>query len=181
MILASLHKIHCMRLWPLHKNIPIKWFMQWFWQECVCSQRTLFLQRANSCIEAQTCFPSGRSGPLRGELDQSDVWAEAWSLACKKLHAAKHSLFLRNLAKTSFSNLLLQLKILARYLNMQSCLGKVDVLEEHLHLGPNSRRNLYKGPKSKQRLILGASQGDYRKKCPGIIKNYNYSSQNSGN
>ena len=47
--------------------------------------------------------------------------------------------FLRKLAKTSFSNLPLQLKILTRYLNMQSCPGKVahpkSIVLENLRLG----------------------------------------------
>ena len=55
------------------------------------------------------------------------------------------------------------------------------VLEEHLHLGPNSRRNLYEGLKSKQRLVLGPAREITGKNARGIIENYSYSFQNSQN
>ena len=55
---------------------------------------------------------------------------------------------------------------------------KPHVLEEHLHLGPNSRKNLYKGLKSKQRPFLGPASKITGKNSRGIIKNYSYSFRN---
>ena len=194
------------------QNIPSTSFMEWFWQECTYSQETLFLQRASSCIEAKSSvFFQKRSVPSQGELDQNDVRAKAWSLACKKLHAAKHSLFSSKLAICYFSwrswqdnwtcslaweklhtpnplsleNLRLCKKTLAwdkvappPQENQKSATlawvqqtvhvcTKPHVLEEHRHLGPNSRRNLYEGLKSKT--CFSGQPGGLQEKHPGEL------------
>ena len=125
MILVSLYTIYVTRLCPLQKVFPASYLCNDIGGGVLAAKKP-FLCRTQLHRGQKLCFPSARSVPLPGKLHQINMWANAWSLACKNCMQRKDPRFLQKPAfsQNILSQLLLLLKILEKYLKVQSYLGK---------------------------------------------------------